>query len=272
MAGLVIGGEGFFLFRHHHRTPFGPHQDLVLGVFELGHGDDPFADAGRVQGRLVDQVGEIGAGKSGRPASNDPGIHVGRQRHLAHVHLEDLLTAQDIRIRHRHLAIETARTQERRVEDVGSVGGGDENDPFCRFETVHLDQQLIQCLFALVVAAPQTGAPVAADGIQLVDEDDAGRVLLALVEHVADAAGTDTDEHLDEIRPRDGEERHVGLPGDGPGKQGLTGARRADEKTPFGDLAAQSLELLRVPEELDDLFKLLLRLVDSGDIVEGDAT
>src|SRR6201993_2322284 len=42
--------------------------------------------------------------------------------------------------------------------------------------------------------------------VDLVDEDDAGRVLLALFEHVADARGADADEHLDEIRARDREE------------------------------------------------------------------
>jgi len=56
---------------------------------------------------------------------------------------------------------------------------------------------------------------MAADRVDLVDEDDAGRVLLALLEHVAHAAGADADEHLDEVRAGDGEERHVGLAGDG---------------------------------------------------------
>jgi hypothetical protein len=35
--------------------------------------------------------------------------------------------------------------------------------------------------------------------VDLVHEDDAGRVLLGLLEEVADAAGADTDEHLDEV-------------------------------------------------------------------------
>ena len=42
-------------------------------------------------------------------------------------------------------------------------------------------------------------AAVATDRVDFVDEDDARRVLLGLVEHVAHAAGADTDEHLDEI-------------------------------------------------------------------------
>ena len=61
------------------------------------------------------------------------------------------------------LAVEAARTQQRRVEDVGPVGGGHHDDAEVGLEAVHLDQQLVQRLLALVVAAAQAGAAVAAD-------------------------------------------------------------------------------------------------------------
>src|ERR1700755_2012947 len=47
-----------------------------------------------------------------------------------------------------------------------------------RVEAVHLGEDLVQRLLALVVAARQVGAargPRAADGVELVDEDDRGR-------------------------------------------------------------------------------------------------
>jgi energy-converting hydrogenase Eha subunit H len=59
--------------------------------------------------------------------------------------------------------------------------------PFVRLETVHLDEQLVQGLFALVVTAAEAGAAMTADRVDFVDEDDAGRVLLALLEQVAHA-------------------------------------------------------------------------------------
>jgi hypothetical protein len=40
---------------------------------------------------------------------------------------------------------------------------------------------------------------MAAHGIDFVNKDDAGRILLGLLEHVAYAGGADTDEHFDEI-------------------------------------------------------------------------
>src|SRR5581483_11650096 len=123
---------------------------------------------------------------------------------------------------------------------------------------VHLDQQLVERLLALVVAAAEAGTAVAADRVDLVHEDDAGRVLLPLLEQVADAGGPDADEHLDEVRPRDREERDVRLAGDRLGQERLAGARRADQEHTLRDLAAELLELLRILQELDDLPELLL--------------
>ena len=205
------------------------------------------------------------------PRASDLEVDVRRQRHLADMHLEDLLAADDVGVRHHDLAVEAARTQQRRVEHVGTVGGGDQDDALVRLEAVHLDEQLVQRLLALVVAAAEAGAAMAADGVDLVDEDDAGRVLLGLLEHVAHAAGADADEHLDEVGAGDGEERHVGLAGDGAREQRLAGAGRADQQHAARDAAAEPLELLRVAQELDDLLQVLLGLVDAGDVLEGDA-
>src|SRR5574342_454973 len=57
--------------------------------------------------------------------------------------------------------------------------------------------------------AAQARSTVSPNGVDLVDEDDARSILLALLEQVADAAGTDPDEHLHKVRPGNGEERHL---------------------------------------------------------------
>ena len=115
---------------------------------------------------------------------------------------EDAFAALDVGTIDDDAAIEAARAQQRRVEHVGPVGRGHQDDAFVRLEAVHLDEQLIERLLALVVTAAETGAAVPADRVDLVDEDDAGRVLLALLEQVADARRADADEHLDEVASR----------------------------------------------------------------------
>jgi hypothetical protein len=174
-------------------------------------------------------------------------------------------------IRHDHLTVEAARTQQRGIEHVGTVGRGDQDDAFVGLEAVHLDQQLVQRLLALVVAAAEAGATMTADRVDFVDEDDARRVLLRLLEHVAHAARADADEHLDEVRTRNGEERHIGFAGDGARDQRLAGAGRADQQHAARNASAEALELAGVAQEFDDLLQILLGLVDARDILEGDA-
>ena len=176
--------------------------------------------------------------------------------------------ALDVGTAHHYAAVETARAQQRGIEHVGAVGGGDQDDAFVRFEAVHLDQQLVEGLFAFVVSAAEAGAAMAADGVDFIDEDDAGGVLLALLEEVADAAGADADEHFHEVRTGDGEERDIGFAGDGAGQQGLAGAGGADQQHAFGDASAELLELLRLTQEFDDFLQLFFGFFDAGHILE----
>ena len=178
------------------------------------------------------------------------------------------MPALQVRAVDRDLPVEAAGAQQRRVEDVGPVGGGDQDDAALDVEAVHLDEQLVEGLLALVVAAAEAGAAVPADGVDLVDEDDGRGVGLGLLEQVADPGGADADEHLDEVGAGDRVERHAGLAGDGAGQQRLAGAGRAVEQHALGDLGADGLELGRVLEELLDLLELLDRLVRAGDVRE----
>jgi hypothetical protein len=147
----------------------------------------------------------------------------------------------------------SGRAQQRRVEDVGAVRRGDHDDAALDVEAVHLDQHLVEGLLALVVTAAQAGPAVAADSVDLVDEDDGRRVGLGLLEQVADPACADADEHFDEVRTGDRVERHPGLAGDGPREQRLTGSGRAEQEHALGDLGSDGLEFRRILEELFDL-------------------
>jgi hypothetical protein len=60
-------------------------------------------------------------------------------------------------------AIEATGAQQRRVEYVGSVGCRDQDDAFVRLEAIHFDEQLVQGLLALIMAAAEAGATVSAD-------------------------------------------------------------------------------------------------------------
>ena len=111
---------------------------------------------------------------------------------------------------------------------------------------------------------------MAAHSVDFIDEDNAGGVLLALLEQIADAAGAHADEHLDEIRTRNREKRNVGLAGNGARQQRFSGPRRADEQNAFRNAPAEFLKLLRLAEELDDFLQFFLGLFHARDILERD--
>ena len=194
----------------------------------------------------------------------------GAKRLALGVHGQDGLAAFAVGPVDDDLPVEAARPQQRRVEDVGPVGGRHDDDALVGLEAVHLDQQLVEGLLALVVAAAQTGAAVASDGVDLVDEDDAGLVLLGLVEQVAHPAGAHAHEHLHEVGAGDAEEGHPGLAGHRPGQQGLAGAGRAEQQHALGDAGPQALKALGVLEELLDLLEFLHGLVHPGHVLERD--
>src|SRR4029079_19555127 len=139
----------------------------------------------------------------------------------------------------------------RLMASVGShvrpVGRGDQDDAFVGLEAVHLDEELVERLLALVVAAAEAGAAMAADRVDFIDKDNAGRVLLRLLEHVAHATGADADEHLDEVGTGNGEEGHFGFARARARDQGLAGAGRADQQHAARNASAQPLELAGIP-------------------------
>ena len=107
-----------------------------------------------------------------------------------------------------------------------------------------------------------------AERVELVDEDDARRLLLGLLEHVAHAGRADADEHLDEIRTAEAEEGHARFAGHGLGEQRFAGARRADEQHTLGNPPAKHLVLFRRLQKLDDFAQLVHRFFDAGDVFE----
>src|SRR5881409_608716 len=72
-----------------------------------------------------------------------------------------------------------------------TVRRGHDDDALRGVEAVHLGQELVQGLLALVVAPDEPGAagPRLSDRVERVDEDDARRLVLGLFEQVADARG-----------------------------------------------------------------------------------
>ena len=166
------------------------------------------------------------------------------------------------------MAVETARAEQGGIEDVGAVGRGDHNHARLAIEAIHLDEQGVEGLLALIIPATQAGAALPTDGVDFVDEDDAGSELAGLLKRVADAGSADADKHLHEVRSTDAEERNLGFAGDGAGEERLTCAGRADHEDSLRNRGADFGEALGLTEKIDDFLDLFLGLIATGDVLE----
>ena len=184
------------------------------------------------------------------------------------MHAQNLQPAVQVGQFHGDAAVEAAGAQQRLVEDLGAVRRAEHDDALLGVESVHLGQQLVQRLLALVVAADAGAVALLADGVDFVDEHDAGRLLRGLPEQVAHARRAGADEHLDERRAGHEEERAAGLAGHGLGQQRFAGAGRADQQRALRDLGADGGVAAGVFQNVDDFNQRLLGLVLSGHVAE----
>ena len=98
-----------------------------------------------------------------------------------------------------------------------------------------------------------------------------GALPLRLIEHLAPPAGAHPDEHLDELRGRNVEERHPRLAGKRPRQQRLASPGRPRHQHAVRDLCTELGEAARVAQEVDEFRHLALGVVLSGHVGEGHA-
>ena len=262
------GGNAAPPFVNRQAAAFTPPADLVAGFFQFGLRNLLQTLAGGQQGGFIDQVGQLGTGKAGRAAGNPLKADSGRHLHFSGMHLQDLFAPPDVRQVHHHLPVEAAGTQQGRVQDVRTVGGGNHDYIGVVFKTVHLHQQGVQRLFPLVIAAAHAVTALAAHGVNFINENQAGRRPFGLFKHIADTACTHPHEHFHKVRAADGIEGSVGLPGNGTRQQSFARAGRPDHQHAAGNGSAQVAEFFRIAQELHQFPHFLLGFADAGHILE----
>mmetsp|Transcript_34489 Transcript_34489/g.75424 ORF Transcript_34489/g.75424 Transcript_34489/m.75424 type:complete len:267 (-) Transcript_34489:696-1496(-) len=182
---------------------------------------------------------------------------------------QDVRAALRRRLAHRHLAVEAARAEERGVEEVGAVGGADEDDARVGGEAVHLRQQLVQGLLALLVAAHQRRRALRPQRVDLVHEDQARGVDAGALEKVADARGAHAHDDLHELGAAHGVEGHPRLARHRLGDERLPAAGAALQQEPLRRPRPHRVEALGILEERHHLLELLHGGPQRGDVLEG---
>ena len=166
------------------------------------------------------------------------------------------------------MPVEPAGAHQRRIEHIGAVRCRHDHDRFGRGEAVHFAQDLVEGLFPFVVAAPQPCSALAADSVNLVDEENARGFGTRFVKELAHTRCTDADEHLHEFGTVDRKKTHPGFAGHGAGQECFSRAGRAEKKGAFRDAGAHFVVPLGVFKVVDDLFEFLLDVVEPGNVGE----
>ena len=264
--------------------------DLALDLTLERHaalqtGDDPFYGQVKVRHRhivslaahgqqrcLVDDIGQIGAGKAGGDLRQAVQVGVVRQGHRSRVNLEDLPSPGLVGERHLNLTVKASGPQQGLVQDFGAIGRGHDHHPYVGLKAVHLRQQLVECLFALVVGPDRAlRRPGLANGVHLVDKDNAGSYGCRLFEQIADPSRAHANKELDKARTVDREEGNARLPCRGLGQQRLARTWRSHHQNALGQLGAQPGETVRFLQKLDNLPELHLHFAHTAHVLESDA-
>src|SRR5829696_7347941 len=269
VTALVVG-DALPLLRAHQERTLATEHDLLQGVQEVLLAHLVLLAARRQERCLVDQVPEIGTGKSGRRGRKLSQIHATGERHASRVNLEDRLASHLIGEVHRYAPVEAPWPKKCLVEHVGLVGRGEHDHALLTGEAVHLGEDLVQGLLLLARSPDSRLAAGAAYGVELVDEDDRRGVLAGLLEEVANATSADPHEQLHELGGAQGEERNPRLARDGPRQERLARSRRSHQEHAFGGRPTKASVLLGILEEVHYLDQLVLGLVYAGDVLEGD--
>ena len=225
------------------------------------------ASARRQNRGFIHDVFQLRAGGEGHALGDILQIHIIREGLALGVHLQDGNTPRHIGVIDENRAVKAAGTQQRGVKNVAAVRRRHDDDTLVDCEAVHLDQQLVQRLLALVVSAAQTRAAMAADRVNLINKDDGRGSALGLVEQVTDAARAHAHEHLHKVRAGNGKERHARLARNRLRQQGFARAGRADEQHALRNARAHVDVRLGVAQEVHhflEFFLLFLRARDIG--------
>lgn len=99
---------------------------------------------------------------------------------LAEVGLQDADPALLVRKRYVDELIQTARSQDSRVNDVWSVGGSNDEDVLLARHSVHLSQDLVDDTVCSSTAISHVATAGLSDGVQLVKEENARGCLASL--------------------------------------------------------------------------------------------
>mmetsp|Transcript_81146 Transcript_81146/g.238450 ORF Transcript_81146/g.238450 Transcript_81146/m.238450 type:complete len:242 (-) Transcript_81146:145-870(-) len=186
------------------------------------------------------------------------------------MHLEDGSAALHVGWVHLDLSVEAARADKCLVKDVCPVSRCENHNPVVPLKAVHLCEELVDGLLALVIPLAKARTALTAHRVNLIDEYYAWSRLLGICEEVTHSSCADPSKDLHKLRSGYAEERHASLASHSLRQQGLSRPWRSNQKSPFWDLSAQVRVARCVLQEVDNFYEFLLGPIATGNVIEFD--
>lgn len=210
MKGIMIGGISILL-RSNGGKELRKNNDIVIGIIELMNGKEEIVEERGNEGGLVEEVGKIGKGEERSKEWEKIDIKIGWKRKIEKMKIEDMLEEENIRVRKKEMKVEKERKKERRIKKVGKVGGRNKDDRLIGLKKVNIEKKMIESMLEIVIEEEKKGEKMKEKRIDLIDEDNEGRIIIGMLKNIEEEDWEEKEENLKEVRKGNGEERKIGL-------------------------------------------------------------
>src|SRR3954465_6582030 len=152
MSRFMISNNAFFIRRNDLAFLFKTSNNPINRILEIFHLYASFSFSCCYQCSLITNVSYIRARKPWSLFGQFFNVYSVRNFDWFQVHFKDRFPTLHIRLVNRDLPVKSSWTQQRCVQYIGSIGGSEDNDSALSTKSIHLNQQLIQRAFTLIVA------------------------------------------------------------------------------------------------------------------------
>src|SRR5659263_323429 len=115
---------------------------------------------GCIECRFIQEVGQIRTGKPGGHLCNFMQVNILAYRFAFGMYFKDGFSSFDVGTHDNYPAVKSARSQQSRIKNIHTVCRCNNNDALVRTESIHFNEQLVQCLLTLIMSAAHSGTAV----------------------------------------------------------------------------------------------------------------
>lgn len=210
MKGIMIGGISILL-RSNGGKELRKNNDIVIGIIELMNGKEEIVEERGNEGGLVEEVGKIGKGEERSKEWEKIEIKIGWKRKIEKMKIENMLEEENIRVRKKEMKVEKEWKKERRIKKVGKVGGRNKDDRLIGLKKVNIEKKMVESMLEIVIEEEKKGEKMKEKRIDLIDEDNEGRIIIGMLKNIEEEDWEEKEENLKKVRKGNGEERKIGL-------------------------------------------------------------